>query len=331
MDFDSLKRVNRWRQASVLVAIFLSAWLLSPALAQEEKTSVSRDSAVVFCSYTLKNWLLMNRGFGAKAGPLKGKPDKEKAAIIATLSQIRPDILGVCEIGSDEDFADLKNRLAAEGLDYPFVERCHGHDPDRSLGFLSRFPIVARNSQTSLNYQMGYLRLAVQRGFLDATVEVAPGFQLHCVGVHLKSMREITEADQAQMRRNEARLLRLHLNGILKADPTAKVLAYGDFNDHAKEPPIDDIRGDRATPELRMTDVPLRDINGENWTHFYDWQDSYSRLDYAFVSKALHPYVSAQNSYIYFDKDFAQASDHRPIVLHVSLKTTKSRASKAKR
>ena len=79
-----------------------------------------------------------------------------------------------------------------------------------------------------------------------------------------------------------------------------------------------------------MTDVPLRDVNGENWTHFYDWQDSYSRLDYAFVSKALHPHVSFRDSYIYFDKDFAKASDHRPIVLALSLKTTKGK-SKARR
>lgn len=328
MNVGSLKRVNEWRRAWLLAAIFLSTCLAAPTWAQEEKTGVSRDNAVVFCSYNLKNWLLMDRTFGSKGGPLKGKPEKEKAAVIAILGQIKPDVLGVCEIGSDEDFADLKQHLAAAGLDYPHAERCHGGDPGRSLGLLSKYPIVGRHSQTALTYQMGYLKLPVQRGFLDATVEVTPGFQLRCVGVHLKSMREITEADQAQMRRNETRLLRQHLDGILKDDPTAKVLAYGDFNDHAKEPPIDDIRGDRATPELRMTDIPLVDINGENWTHFYDWQDSYSRLDYAFVSRTLHPHVAAKNCFIYFDKDFAQASDHRPIVLHFSLKTTRSRKAK---
>lgn len=328
MTSGSLKRVLLWRQASLLVAIFLSASLTRQSWAQEEKTVVDRSKTVVFCSYNLKNWLTMVRSFGNQDAPPKGKPDKEKEAVVAILSEIHPDILGVCEIGKDEDVADLKSRLAAAGVDLPFVERCHGGDTTRSLALLSRFPITARHSQTALTYQMGYLRLPVQRGILDATVEVSPTFQLRCVGVHLKSMREITEADQAQMRRNEARLLRLHLNGILKDDSSAKVLAYGDFNDHAKEPPLDDVRGDRAAPDLKMTDVPLLDVNGESWTHFYDWQDSYSRLDYAFVSRALHPHVNARNSYIYFNKDFAQASDHRPIVLHISLKTTRSKAKR---
>lgn len=328
MNLGSLTRVTTRRQASLLAALFLSSCLVPASLAQEEKTGANRDNAVVFCGYNLKNWLQMSLSFASPGDPPRGKPEKEKAAVIAILGEIRPDVLGVCEIGSDADLADLRQRLADAGLDYPHFERCHGGDPTRSLALLSRYPIITRHSQTTLTYQMGYLRFPVQRGFLDATVEVAPGFQLRCVGVHLKSMREITEADQAQMRRNEARLLRLHLNAILKADPTAKVLAYGDFNDHAKEPPIDDIRGDRAAPDLRMTDIPLRDINGENWTHFYDWQDSYSRLDYAFVSKALHPHVLAKNSYIYFNKDFAQASDHRPIVVHFSRKTTRSRSKR---
>lgn len=323
MDFGSLSRVKEWRQAWTLVAIFLS--LAAVLRAQEEKTSASRDNAVVFCSYNLKNWLLMDRTFGSKDGPLKGKPDKEKAAVIAILGQIKPDILGVCEIGSDEDFADLKQHLAAAGLEYPFTERCHGGDPGRTLGLLSRFPITARNSQTGLSYQMGYLKHSVQRGFLDATIDVAPDMKLHCVGVHLKSMREVTDGDQAQMRRNEARLLRQHLDSILNSESEARVLAYGDFNEHAKAAPIDDIRGDRAAPELRMTDVPLHDIHGEKWTHFYDEQDSYSRLDYAFVSRALHPHVIAKSSYIYFDKGFAQASDHRPIVLYLGLKNTRKK------
>ncbi len=322
---DSSQRVLERRQEYLLVALFLLIGLVLPGQAQEEKTQVRRDNAVVFCSYNLKNWLLMDRTFGAKEAPLKGKPEKEKAAVIRILKEIHPDILGVCEIGSEADFADLKQRLAQAGMDFPYTERCHGGDSTRTLGLLSRFPITARHSQTGLSYRLGDLTLPVQRGFLDATIDVAPGFQLRCLGVHLKSMREVPEADQALMRRNEAHLLRRHIQGILKSESAVKLLAYGDFNEHAREAGIEEIRGDRAVPETRLTDVPLRDINGENWTHFYDWQDSYSRLDYAFVSKALHPHVSFRHSYIYFARDFAQASDHRPIVLHLTMTAAKAR------
>lgn len=312
-----------WRRAAMHAAIFLSVLLSLPALAQSEKTDASREDAIVFCSYNLKNWLQMDRSFN-KTGKLSGKPEKEKVQLVGYLKQIKPDILGVCEIGSDEDFADLKKRLADAGLDYPYTERAHGGDPVRTLGFLSRFPITERHSQTNLSYKLGDLTLPFNRGILDATVEVNPQFKLRCLGLHLKSMRQVPDADQALMRRNEAHLLREHINGILKADPSTKLLAYGDFNDHPKNEPITEVRGDRSVPETYMTEVPLRDINGLVWTHFYDWEDSYSKLDYFFVNKALHPHVGSRKSYIFWDKDFNNASDHRPIVLHISLKSTKA-------
>ena len=312
----------------MLVAFFLC--LGGPAIlhAQAEKTEASREDAIVFCSYNLKNWLLMDRSF-RKTGKLTGKPEKEKVKVIEYIAAIRPDILGVCEVGSDEDVADLKKRLADAGLDYPFTERAHGGDVTRSLALLSRLPIVARNSQTNLSYQLGELTLPMQRGILDVTVEVNPEFKLRCLGVHLKSMRPIPDLDQALMRRNEAHLLRTHVEGILKADPTTKLLAYGDFNDHPKNDPIVAIRGDRAVPETSLSDVPLRDVNGLVWTHSYDWEDSYSRLDYAFVNKALHPHVSFRRSYIFWDKNFNDASDHRPLVLQLSLKSTKAEPKKS--
>lgn len=304
----------------MLAALFLSAL---PVLAQSEKTSIPRDDAVIFCSYNLKNWLIMDRTFN-RTGKLSGKPEKEKVQLIAYLKEINPDILGVCEIGSNEDFADLKKRLADAGLDYPHTERAHGGDTTRTLGLLSKYPITARNSQTSLSYKLGELTLPMQRGILDATIEVKPDFKLRCLGLHLKSMRAIEEADQSLMRRNEAHLLREHINGILKADPSTNLLAYGDFNEHPKNEPITEVRGDRSVPETYMSEVPMRDINGLVWTHFYDWEDSYSKLDYFFVSKALHPHVSFRQSYIFWDKNFDNASDHRPIVLHISLKSTKA-------
>jgi len=320
-----LTKLNpQWRPAEVLVAILLFVFAAPFAVfGQEEKTEASREDAIVFCSYNLKNWLQMDRSFN-KTGKLTGKSEKEKARVVEIIKAIHPDVLGVCEMGSDEDFADLKKRLSAAGMDFPHTERAHGGDPVRSLGFLSRFPIIARNSQTSLKYQMGELTLPMQRGILDATIEVNPEFKLRCLGLHLKSMRPIPEADQAEMRRNEAHLLREHIKGILTTDPTTKLLAYGDFNDHPKNPPIEEIRGDRSVPDTRMSDVLLRDINGQVWTHFYDWEDSYSRLDYFFVSPKLHEHVSFRRSFIYSAKDFDAGSDHRPIVLQISLKSTKA-------
>ena len=299
------------------MAMLLFVFGASPA---QDKTTVSpAQDAVTFCSYNLKNWLAMDRFDGEKTTQGAPKPDEEKDAIVAIIAAIHPDILGVCEIGGEEDLRDLQKRLKAKGVDLGNSTVGHGGDPTRKLGLLTRFPIVKENHQRNLQYQIGDLVLPFQRGILDATVKVTDGFSLNCLGVHLKSMRAIPEADQALMRRNEAHLLRKHMDAILSAAPDTNIVLYGDFNEHRNEPAIDEIIGSRASDAV-MTEVKLWDRNGEVWTHFWDTADSYARLDYFFVSKPLRNHIDFAKSYIYASRDFYKASDHRPIVIDISVK-----------
>ena len=289
---------------------FLTAALLSAA----------EPERLTFCSYNLKNWLTMDRFDQQtyKTLPSAPKPEDERVRVVKILAAIKPDILGVCEIGTADDLADLQKRLKAAGIDLPHTELAHGGDPVRRLALLSRLPIKARNSQTDLKYQLGDQTLPFQRGILDATIAITPTFDLHFVGVHLKSKREITEADQAQMRRNEARLLRKHLDSIFTKEPGARILAYGDFNEHRNEPAISDIMGSPRTSDTAMQDVWLKDVDGEVWTHFWDAADTYSRLDYCFASRLLRPHLDYRKCYIYSARDFDKASDHRPLVIKIS-------------
>lgn len=277
-----------------------------------------QESPITFCAYNLKNYLKMERQSGGVATTGIGKPEKEIAAIVRFLEAIRPDILGVSEIGSEEDLADLQSRLKSIGIDLPYHELTHGGDPVRGLGLLSRFPIIERQSQTELKYRIGEDIFPVQRGFLDVTVEVRASYALRCIGVHLKSKREVPEADQMLMRRNEAHLLRQHVESILRGKPDTKLLLYGDFNENKHEASIAEIEG---TPgmELSMNDVRLRDSRGETWTHYWELADLYSRFDYCFVSRPLQSYVDKKKSYIFESADFFEGSDHRPIVLKIDL------------
>ena len=169
--------------------------------------SAAEPERLTFCSYNLKNWLTMDRFDPQtyKTLPASPKPEDERQRVVKILAAIKPDILGVCEIGTADDLADLQKRLKAAGIDLPHTELAHGGDETRRLAILSRLPIKLRNSQTDLKYQLGTQTLPFQRGILHVTIPLTSTFDLHCVGVHLKSKREITEADQAQMRRNEAR------------------------------------------------------------------------------------------------------------------------------
>lgn len=286
--------------------------------------SLPAEDSFSVCSYNLRNWLTMERMVKTSL-KTTDKPEREKVKVVESIAAIAPAILGVCEIGSEADLNDLKDRLSKAGLIYPYTIYSHGGDPVRRLALLSRFPVVAQNNQTHLTYQIGEQVFPFQRGILDATVEPVPGFRLHLLGVHLKSKREVAEADQALMRRNEAHLLREHLDSLLKAHPEERVLLYGDFNEDDKEPGIEEIKGSRAVPALLMHEVAMHDDNGEVWTHFWQLHLLYSRLDYFFVSPALRPFLNDKDASIFTVRDFMAGSDHRPIVVNIDLTPSKAK------
>jgi endonuclease/exonuclease/phosphatase family metal-dependent hydrolase len=294
-----------------LPAVFFALAALAPAAELE---------SVVFCSYNVKNWLTMDRFDQETKKMLTSapKPEDEKQRVVEILAAIKPMVLGICEIGTAEDLADLQKRLKKAGLDLPHTEVAHGGDDTRRLALLSAFPIVARSSQTNLTYQLKGQTMPFQRGILDTTIKFTNTMQVRFLGVHLKSKREIEEADQAMMRRNEARLMRKHMDAIFAADVKTRLLAYGDFNEHRNEPAIDTIMGDRQS-DTGMLDVFLRDKQGEVWTHFWDTADTYSRLDYLFASRLLRPHLDYRRSFIYSSRDFDKASDHRPIVTTIRI------------
>ena len=98
--------------------------------------------------------------------------------LVRIIKEINPDILGVCEMGSVERFADFKKRLTAAGLGYVDAEYVAGPDEDRHLALVSRFPIRARNSLTDVGFELNGKPEKVRRGFLDVTVDVTPDYRL---------------------------------------------------------------------------------------------------------------------------------------------------------
>lgn len=271
---------------------------------------------IVFTAYNVQNYLRMDRYDGHSRQKDAPKPEEEIAALIAIIKEISPDILGVSEMGKPDDFEDFKKRLAAAGLGYKFYEYVQAADPERHLALASRFPIVARQSVTDATYTIAGAPEQVRRGFLDVTVEPRPGYRLRLIGAHLKSKLPIPQGE-ALVRRNEAHLLRQHIEKILTADPATNLLVYGDLNDTRNEPPLQEIMGKRGS-DMQMRDLWLRDSLGDRWTHYWKTADLYARIDYILVSPALWPEVILPKSNVYRSALWNQASDHRPIttVIH---------------
>jgi endonuclease/exonuclease/phosphatase family metal-dependent hydrolase len=266
---------------------------------------------IIFAHYNVENYLEEDRREGGEIffGP---KPEREKSTLVRIIREIHPDILGIAEMGPEDQFTDFQSRLKSIGLQYPFTEYIDGPDPARHLALLSRFEIVERHSEKRVEFDLNGQRSLVQRGFLDVTIEVSPSYRLRLVGAHLKSKLPIP-AGEALLRRNEARLLRMHVDEVLNRDPGANLLVYGDMNDTRDQPAIQEILGPRRSLNL-LTEIPVADEQGDRWTYYRRQSDTYDRIDYIIVNSVLLPQIDQQLSCIYRSKDWYSASDHRPIV-----------------
>lgn len=260
-----------------------------------------------FAAYNVENYAPL-----MEPGQQKPRKSAEATAalheIIATLDA---DILGVCEMGGPEQFAAFKQRLEESGLGYTDFEYVAGGDADRHLALASRYPIVARDSRSDLVLQSDFSHEKMRRGLLDVTIAVTPEVHIRCVGVHLKSKLAGME-DAEFTRRVEARLLRKHIDAILAENPASLLLVYGDFNDTKTSPTLREVAGRRGS---KTTMLPLRlcDTEGDYWTHFWKANDSYSRIDFLLVNRALGKRVVPAKCFLYRGPGWSEASDHRPL------------------
>lgn len=268
---------------------------------------------IVFCTYNVRNWV-GDAQRTAKGPQAKAKSEREREAVIQVLRDIQPDIVGLCEMGSPDQFADLLARVKALGLEHAeFVEAA---DPERHLALVSRFPIVAHDSQSDIRFLLGGVEQRMRRGILDVTIQVAPDYQLRCVGAHLKSKLPSAEGESL-VRRHEAAKLRTHIDAVLKSTPDANLLCYGDFNDTRNEPVFQEISGVRESAAF-LESIPARDEFGDRWTHYWKEADQYSRIDFLFASKGLIPEIMRDSGRVNRSPAWNEASDHRAVSVTVS-------------
>jgi len=267
---------------------------------------------IVVASYNVQNYLRMDRRVENKNLKNAPKPESEIQAVVKVITAVKPDILGLVEMGDESMLEDLQNRLKAAGLDLPHHEWLQAADEVRHVCLLSRFPIVARHSRGDISFDLNGRIERFNRGILDVTVEVNPKYRLRLVGAHLKSRRTIDEYDEAWMRAKEAWFLREHLETILEADPKTNLLLFGDLNDTKNNYPIRELIGKKGTRNYMM-DLWLRDSRDERWTHYWKAADEYARIDYLMASPALVKEVLFERSGINESPCWNDASDHRAI------------------
>jgi endonuclease/exonuclease/phosphatase family metal-dependent hydrolase len=266
---------------------------------------------VVIATYNVENYL-GEEAVAAETGARKSRPKSTKSieAVVQVIKDINPDILGICEMGEPERFEDFKKRLADAGLHYTDFEYLQALDSERHLALVSRYPIVARQSLSNVSFELAGRPEKVRRGFLDVTIQIRSGYQVRFVVAHLKSKLPVPEGE-ALVRRNEALLLRKHLDEILLADPNVRLVCLGDFNDLKNEPAYHEIAGARG--RAYMAALPAKDEFGDTWTEYWKAADLYSRIDYIFTSPVLYREIAPGSARVYRSGYWNDASDHRPV------------------
>lgn len=297
------------------------AWLLALTLAgsplSARPAATAEIEPFVVLSYNVENWLTTDRTVKNRHVASAPKPESEKDAVVGVIAAHQPAVLGIVEMGGRSDLEDLQARLKAKGLDYPNVEWHQGLDQDRHVALLSRFPIVERNSQDQVGFDLDGKPEGIQRGILDVTIEPAPGCRVRLIGLHLKSRRKVANIDEAALRAKEAWFVRQYVDAILTKDPKTRLLLYGDLNDTKEQYPIREILGPRRAPG-RLTDIPVEDSRGERWTHYFKTADEYARIDFFMASPALLPQISRSKRGVDDSPQWSDASDHRAIFLTIN-------------
>ena len=271
-------------------------------------------------TYNLESYLVHATG---------GRPAKaevSRAKVHESLLAIRADVVALQELGSLGALLKLRGELEQAGLVYPYWEHVTGFDTNIQVAVLSRFPFHARQPHTNEGFLLYGKRFRVSRGFAEVEVRVHERYRFTLLTAHLKSRRESAAADQAELREQEAMRLRRIIEGRLAVQPDLNLVVLGDFNDHPDSTSLRMIQARGRKTALIDTRPSERNANGSvdedsglrsrqvTWTHFFEKEDVYSRIDYILVSRGMAREWDRAGTYVLRLPGWGIGSDHRPVV-----------------
>lgn len=227
------------------------------------------------------------------------KTAEARAKIRESIKAMNPDVIALEEMGSTNALLELRASLKADGLDFPFWEYIQSFDTNIHVAILSKLPIVARHPHTNELFLLDGRRLQVKRGFAEVDISAATNFTFALIAAHLKSALNTPEADEAEERFGEVKVLRDIIDEHFKADPNAKLIVLGDFNDTKDSNPVKKIIG---RGKFKLADARPAERNGDSapveppyfeprdvaWTYFYGDNDEHTRFSPFWKSRQLN-------------------------------------------
>jgi endonuclease/exonuclease/phosphatase family metal-dependent hydrolase len=268
----------------------------------------------------------------APSGTRHAKSPAARAKVRDCILALKPDVIALEEIGGTNALLDLQSNLKSSGLDLPFWDEITGYDTNIHVAVLSRLPIVARRPHTNENFLLDGRRFIVSRGFDELDIQVNPRYTFTLIAAHLKSRRPSALADEEEWRYEEAAALRRVIEARFAQDPAQNLAVLGDFNDLQDSKPV---RANMGRGTTRLFDTHPAERNGDDnssadggrksrhvtWTHYYEKDDVFSRIDYILLGRGLRDRLLKEETYILSTPNWGLASDHRPLVAGFAVPT----------
>lgn len=281
-------------------------------IASEPQNDIPKAGPPVrFLMYNVQNYFVPGEKSRSRY-VTRSKSIKSRKAVAEAIASASPEIVGLIEIGGEKALADLRERLAELGLEYPYSYVLERRGEDRALAILSAHPIVQNNSVADMALQ-GQRNRKMLRGVLDVTIELNDGRRFCIVGAHLKS-RVATDAEAAEhLRSREARTLAVYLNEKMKRNPKLPVLVYGDWNDGPSDFSLGVLTRGIGKGSALTRLQPL-DTRGHGWTIYYEEGKEYFVFDQIFVNNELRRRCGRRGKCGIVDSPpTTLGSDHRPV------------------
>lgn len=280
------------------------------------------SAALTVATYNVENYLVTDRlvdGVYREAYP---KPEAEKTALRQVIKAMHPDILTIQEMGTQLFLDELQRDLKTDGVDFPYATLLEAADPERHVAVLSKVPFKQVTPHAVVPMRLRGKKDHVKRGVLEVSFATSEG-DLTLFVIHLKSRRTEQEDDleSRQQRLLEAEAVR---DVVLRRFPDPakrKFMICGDWNDTRNSKPVKTLqkRGETMLGEI----VWAADSRGENWTHRYRKEDTYSRIDYLLASPGLKSFIRNGRGQVYDGPGVNEASDHRPVVVTLNVDAVK--------
>lgn len=282
-----------------------------PSTVSRHQRTLRTDGSIVLATYNVENLFDNHDDPYHRDEHTKPKSPADLEKLAATLRELDADVVALQEVenrGSLQRFVD--QWLPDAG--YGEVVLLEGNDKRGiDVALLSRFPVSKVSSYRHLEFtdaNSGGQRY--RRDLLQVRLSSPTGFEFDVFVVHFKSKYGGENDESLSLRVAEARATRGVLDQILKADPDARFVLCGDFNDALESDALRTIVGG-GSGMLRCFADELPDEQAAT----YRRAPYRSMIDFIFCSPAMARNYRPGSYRIPEITDADSGSDHNPVVM----------------